>query len=301
MLYKAAMPRTFTRRNFLRSWAATVALAPLISFGQESLYRFCAFEKPLQFLNYDDMAALMAECGFDGVEATVRKGGHVLPERVEEDLPKMVDALKKHGLEMTILTSDINNASQPQAHKVLTTAKKLGITRYRMLWYQYDLARPVRAQLEEIRPQVKDLVAMNRELGVTALYQNHSGAKMVGAPLWDIYDIIREHDPKQISIAYDIMHATAEGGLDWPIQFNLIQSHLGAVYVKDFTWANHKTKAAPLGTGQVDPNFFALLKNSNFKGPISVHVEYLERVKERKAQADAFKKDFATLRTWLNS
>jgi sugar phosphate isomerase/epimerase len=243
----------------------------------------------------------MAECGFDGVEATVRKGGHVLPERVEEDLPKMVEALRKHGLEMTILTSDINNANQPQAHKVLTTAKKLGISRYRMLWYQYDLTKPVRPQLEELRLQVKDLVAMNRELGVTALYQNHSGAKMVGAPLWDIYDVIREHDPKQISIAYDIMHATVEGGLDWPIQFNLIQSHLGAVYVKDFTWEKHKAKPAPLGSGQIDNGFFKLLKKSNFKGPISLHLEYLEKVQERGAQAAAFKKDFSTLRNWLNA
>ncbi|MGZ4971117.1 MAG: sugar phosphate isomerase/epimerase family protein [Limisphaerales bacterium] len=295
------MPRTSSRRNFLRTCAATAALAPFISFAKESRYRFCAFEKPLQFLSYDEMAALMAECGFEGVEATVRKGGHVLPERVEEDLPKMVEALKKHGLEMTILTSDINNANQPQAQKVLTTAKKLGVTRYRMLWYQYDLSKPVRPQLEAIRPQVKDLVAMNRELGVTGLYQNHSGAKMIGAPLWDIYDVIREHDPKQISIAYDIMHATAEGGLDWPIQFNLIQSHLGAVFVKDFTWQNHKTKAAPLGTGQIEATFFTLLKKANFKGPISVHVEYLERVKDRATQAAAFKKDFGTLRNWLNA
>jgi sugar phosphate isomerase/epimerase len=289
-----------TRRQFLKTCATAAALAPVAAFAKESPHRFCAFEKPLQFLSYDDMAELMAECGFNGIEATVRKGGHVLPERVEEDLPKMVDALKKRGLEMTILTSDINSPTE-QARKVLDTAKKLGITRYRMLWYKYDLAKPVRPQLEAIRPRVKDLVALNRELGVTALYQNHSGAQMVGAPLWDIYSVIREHDPKYISIAYDIMHATAEGGLDWPIQFNLVQSHLGAVYFKDFTWNNHKTKAAPLGTGQVDRGFASLLKRTNFTGPISLHVEYLEGVKDRKTQADAFKRDLATLRSWLNS
>jgi sugar phosphate isomerase/epimerase len=293
------MPTNISRRHFLRNCAATAALVPLAGFAKQDRWKFCAFEKPLQFLSYDDTAALLAECGFSGIEAAVRKGGHVLPERVEEDLPKMVDALKKHGLEMTILTSDINNANQPQAHKVLSTAKKLGITRYRMLWYNYDLSKAVRPQLEAIRPQVKDLVAMSRELGVTALYQNHSGAKMIGAPVWDIYEVIREHDPKHISIAFDIMHATAEGGLDWPIQWNLVQSHLGAVYCKDFTWENKKTKGAPLGTGQVDKTFFDLVKKSNFTGPVSLHVEYLERSKDRKTQADAFKRDFATLRNFL--
>jgi sugar phosphate isomerase/epimerase len=292
------MPTTISRRHFLRNCTAAAALVPLASFAKEPRWKFCAFEKPLQFLSYDDMAALMAECGLSGIEATVRKGGHVLPERVEDDLPKMAEALKKHGLEMTVLTSDVNKAT-PQAHKVLATAKKLGITRYRMLWYQYDLSKPVRPQLEAIRPQMKDLVAMNRELGVTALYQNHSGAKMVGAPLWDIYELVREHDPKEISIAFDIMHATAEGGLDWPIQWNLVQSHLGAVYCKDFTWENKKTKAAPLGTGQIDRTFFDLVRKSKFNGPVSLHVEYLEGIKDRKTQAAAFKRDFTTLRNFL--
>jgi sugar phosphate isomerase/epimerase len=295
------MPSNISRRHFLKTCAATAALAPLATFAKQNRWTFCAFEKPLQFLSYDDMAALMAECGFNGIEATVRKGGHVLPERVEEDLPKMVDALKKHGLEMTILTSDINTADE-RSRKVLSTAKQLGITRYRMLWYNYDLSKPVRPQLEAIRPQVQDLVAMNREIGVQALYQNHSGAKMVGAPLWDIYDVIREHDPKHISIAFDIMHATAEGGLDWPIQFNLVQSHLGAVYCKDFMWVNKKTHGAALGTGQIDKTFFDLVKKSNFTGPVSLHVEYLDgKTKDRKICADAFKRDFATLRNCLNA
>lgn len=293
------MPTNISRRHFLKSCATAAALMPLAGIAKENRWTFCAFEKPLQFLSYDDMAALMAECGFNGIEATVRKGGHVLPERVEEDLPKMIDALKKHGLEMTILTSDINTADD-RAHKILSTAKKLGVTRYRMLWYNYDLSKPVRPQLQAIRPQVKDLVDLNRAIGIQALYQNHSGAKMLGAPLWDIYEVIRQHNPKHISIAFDIMHATAEGGLDWPIQFNLVQSHLGAVYCKDFTWNNKKTKGAPLGTGQIDRTFFDLVKKSSFTGPISLHVEYLEGKKNRNIQGDAFKRDFATLRNFLN-
>ncbi|MGZ4962877.1 MAG: twin-arginine translocation signal domain-containing protein, partial [Limisphaerales bacterium] len=48
------MPRTSSRRNFLRTCAATAVLAPFVSFAKESRYRFCAFEKPLQFLGYDE-------------------------------------------------------------------------------------------------------------------------------------------------------------------------------------------------------------------------------------------------------
>src|SRR6185503_5733092 len=134
----------FTRRKFLAAATAASALVfanPVSSFAKESkaasAYKFCAFEKPLQFLSYDELAELLAETGFNGVEAAVRDGGHVLPEKVEEDLPRFIAALKKQGLEMTVLTSGINSVDSPHAEKVLRTAAKLGVKRYRMNWYRY--------------------------------------------------------------------------------------------------------------------------------------------------------------------
>ena len=77
----------------------------------------------------------MALIGFSGIEATVRAGGHVLPQKVEEDLPRLHDALQKRGLEITIIATDINAVDHPQAEMVLRTAAKLGIRHYRMQWY----------------------------------------------------------------------------------------------------------------------------------------------------------------------
>ena len=58
---------------------------------------FSLFTKHLVGLPYDQLAETVAELGFKGVEAPVRKGGHVEPARVEEDLPKLVEAFKKCG------------------------------------------------------------------------------------------------------------------------------------------------------------------------------------------------------------
>jgi sugar phosphate isomerase/epimerase len=303
------MKTKLSRRKFVATTgaaAAWVAGGGLAAAAESSKgvknreHKICAFEKPLQGLSYDELADFLAELGFNGVEATVRAGGHVLPEHAEEDLPRMVRALNKRGIEMTVLTSDINSVSSPHADRVLRIAAKLGVKRYRMLWYRYDLKKPVAAQLEEIRPKLSELAAMNRKLGVTALYQNHSGAQYVGSALWDSYSLIKEFDPKEIGLAYDIHHATVEGGLNWPVQFNLVRSHIQTVYVKDFVWDNRKVKDVPLGQGKVDPAFFTLLKQSDFDGPISMHVEYLESGHDRKELADAFKKDFGTLKSWLD-
>jgi sugar phosphate isomerase/epimerase len=122
---------------------------------------------------------------------------------------------------------------------------------------------------------------------------------LIGAPLWDIYDLIKDFDPKEIALAYDIRHAAVEGGLSWPIQFNLVKSHIGAVFVKDCAWENGKLKNVPLGEGMVDKKFFVMLQETNFTGPISIHVEYLDRSKDKKVLAEAFRKDLATLKSLL--
>src|SRR5262249_40602546 len=157
----------------------------------------------------------------------------------------------------------------PHTEKVLRTAAKLGIQRYRMLWWRYDLKKPIWPQVEALRPVLKDLVALNREVGISGLYQNHSGAEMIGAALWDIFELIKDYAPKDIGLAYDIHHGQVEGGLSWPTQFHLVKSHITAVCAKDFVWDNNnKVKDVPLGHGRVDKKIMTLIKEAQFTGPI---------------------------------
>ena len=258
----------------------------------------CASIKFLQSLSYEQLAETIAELGFNGIEATVRDRGHVLPERVEEDLPKLVEALRKHNLEITVMASSVDSVDQPYTEKVLRTAASLGVKRYRMSYYRYDLNRPVIEQLDEFRPVVKELVALNRELGISAVYQNHAGAKYVGASLWDLYRLIKDHPVEEIGVAFDIRHATASAGVSWPVVFNLMRPHLGTVYVKDFRWNERKMENVPLGEGIVDNQFFTVLKRSQYDGPISLHVEYLQQA-GLEPNVAGLKNDLATLRARL--
>src|SRR2546423_1681783 len=83
-----------TRRNFVKNTMLTGALLPLYGnlssifhSNVESRLKIHIFSKHLQFLNYNDLAEAAVEMGFDGIDLTVRPKGHVLPERVETDLP----------------------------------------------------------------------------------------------------------------------------------------------------------------------------------------------------------------------
>jgi sugar phosphate isomerase/epimerase len=106
---------------------------------------------------------------------------------------------------------------------------------------------------------------------------------------------MRDYPPSDFAVAFDIRHATVEGGLAWPVHFNLMTPHLGAVYVKDFAWEGGKPKNVPLGKGQVDPRFFGMLRKMAYAGPISVHVEYLEN-EGNPPNVEALRTDVATLR-----
>ena len=77
------------------------------------------FSKMFQWIeDYNQLAETIAGIGFDGLDLTVRPGGHVLPERVEEDLPKAVAAFKKHKLEIPLMVTGILEADN-QAERIL--------------------------------------------------------------------------------------------------------------------------------------------------------------------------------------
>ena len=284
-----------TRREVLGGLAATLLAGSVQAAPPTKGLPVCAFVKFVQELGYERLAAEIAAMGFDGIEATVRPKGLVLPERVEDDLPRLVEALAKHDLRITVMASDVNRIDQPHAEKVLRTAAKLGIKRYRMRYYRYTDRGSLSRQLDAFRPVLGDLVALNKQLGLTAVYQNHSGARNVGATFWDLHSLLKDHSVDQVGVAFDIRHATVEAGLSWPTMFRLLRPHLAAVYVKDFVWDGRRPRNVPLGQGRINPEFFAMLRQSGYAGPVSLHVEYLHDGGVDKNLA-ALRTDLSTLR-----
>jgi len=297
-----------TRREFLYGtgaafaglWAARAfgAGAPAVKPTEFSL-----FTKHLVGLPYDQLAETVAGLGFKGVEAPVRKGGHVEPARVEEDLPKLVEAFRKCGVAVTLMTSDLNEVNAAdRTEAVLRAARALGIPRYRMKWYAYSGKQPLWSELEAIKPRLKDLVALSKEVGVLPCYQNHSGPKYVGAAVWDMATLMRDYRADELSWNFDFFHAMVEGGLSWSNHYALARDHLSMVYFKNFAWQGRVPEGCPLAEGAVGKDAVALVRKSGFAGPVCLHLEYLKGAitdpGALKAAIEATRKDFATLREW---
>jgi len=300
-------PHLLTRREFATATAAAAVASAAVSpglfaqGGGEKRFRIIGFTKPFQNLNFEETANTVAEIGWDGIECPVRPKGQIEPERAPDELPRLVEALKKRGKELTIMTTAITSVSQPHTEQLLRTAAKLGIRRYRLGFLKYDLAKSIANQVTEIGAQLRDLAAFNTELGLQAGFQNHSGRDQVGAPVWDLWTMLKDLDPRHMGVCFDVGHATIEGGLSHPIEARLMQRHFTAVFVKDFLWERTdngwRERWVPLGDGMVAKSFFNWLKTTTFAGPISQHHEYGHG--EGRPMIAKMQKDLKVLREWL--
>jgi sugar phosphate isomerase/epimerase len=315
--------KDMTRRSLLKSATAMAAVSAAGAESPDNKLKIAIFSKHLEFLEGEELAKGAAELGVDGIDLAVRKGGHVEPERVKQDLPPLVAMIRKQGLQVPMLTTDIVDADTPYASDVLAAMTDLGIHHYRwggLKWtvFKGKNDKPMVKQIEEFKPRVAKLAALNGRYQASAMYHTHSGVDLVGASIWDLHEILSGFDPKLVGVNYDVGHATVEGGFGgWIESLRITGEYLRGVAVKDFLWekdAKGQWEAdwKPLGTGMVRfAQFFDMLREAQFAGPLQIHFEYplggVENGRRKDltmSQAEIFaamKRDVKTLRGMLQA
>ena len=271
-----------SRRDFLGAASAAIAIAgnaPSSGAAAPSAYngKLCFFSKALQTMDWKRLAEATKRMGFDGIDLTVRKGGHVAPERAAEDLPKAVAVIREAGLDVPMITTALTSATDPTARPILATAAKLSISYFKTGYYYYEF-KDVRAELQRAGNELRALAALAKDCGIQLGYHNHS--EYIGGPVWDFAPFIESLDPKWAGYYFDPCHATAEGGAGgWKSALHFAAPRLKMVAVKDFTWKKSakgwQVEICSLGEGMVDfKEVSRILAGANFQGPISLHIEY---------------------------
>lgn len=307
------MEPKLTRRSLLAGAAAL--MTPAAPAAAPTRLKIAIFSKHLQFTEGEELPKTAAEVGFDAIDITTRKGGHVEPERVKQDLPKLVAAIKQHGLAVPMVTTDVVDAETPFTEDILKTASELGIRHYRFGGFKWDAAKPYAPQVEAFKPRLAKLAALNAKYQMCAIYHTHSGVGLVGASIWDLHEIMHGLNPNAIGINYDVGHATVEGGVGgWIASYRISGAHVRGIAVKDFLWGKDargrwQAQWKPLGEGMVHfPEFFAMVAESGFAGPLQIHFEYplggsndgkRELTIPRAEVIAAMKKDLGMLRGYL--
>ncbi len=294
---------------------ALLQSAPQNPTPESTKLKVAIFSKHLLFLQGAPLAQAAADMGFDGIDLAVRKGGHVEPARVKQDLPGLVALIRQHGLEVPMLTTDIADAGTPFAEDILHCMAELNIRHYRWGGFKYNHDSSISAQLDALKPRVAKLAELNARYKVGAMYHTHSGFDLVGAPIWDLHELLAGLDPAAVGVNYDIGHATVEGGFGgWIDSFRVTGPYLRGIAVKDFLWAKEaggdwRPAWKPLGEGMVNfGKFFKMVADAHFAGPLQLHFEYplqgadegVKTVANPKEVFSAMQRDLKQLRTYLS-
>lgn len=277
------MPQV-SRRNFLAAGTAAVAAATVRRPGaaeaaaMSAMPPVCLFSKHLEHIRgYDALAEAYVEAGLDGCDLTVRRGGHVLPENVADDLPRAVEALERAGVSVPMITTRLTRGDDADARPILETAAALGIPYFRCGGQRYADDAPIEAEIARIGAEIQSLAAVAAEYGMVGGFHNHSGYRYFGAPMWDLYRVFEENGSEHLGSNFDVGHTTAEGSYGaWEITTRAMGPHIKMMAVKDFVWTDAPSpRWVPLGEGRIRlVDSLRIVRAAGFAGPISIHIEY---------------------------
>lgn len=272
------------------------------------------FSKHMQDLPPDEVGRRLKGIGIDHVDLTVRDGGHVAPERALDDLPRAAEALGKSGVKIGMLTTQITSADSPHTEPLLRTAAALGVRYYKLGYFTYRQFGSLRRLREEALARLRDLAAMNMELGIKGGYHNHSGSYL-GANLHDISWLMDRLPHEAMGAYFDGAHSMIEGsGGSWKLGIDLLGERIIMLAVKDFYWSDgqtglvkgrrHTARTCPLEQGQTRwPEMLTLLNHLDFNGPVSLHSEYQGAASFQDLTTDEViaqtAKDKATFEKWI--
>lgn len=260
-----------------RAAAAVTGAAPDDPLRKKGARAFVIFSKHLPALNWGDLASAAIDMGFDGIDLTVRAKGHVLPERVTEDLPRALDAIRAKGTQVAMITTELTSPRHPTARPILAAAGKAGVRLVKPGYWKYDM-KDVRAEAAAMMRDVEGLGALAREHGVEIGVHNHAGN--IGGGIFDIAPHMDKLEAKTVGYYFDPRHAVVEGGgIGWKAATLFVAPRLKMIAVKDFVWEQTPKgwaiKNVPMGEGQVEWPWFAnAIVQAGYSGPISLHLEY---------------------------
>ena len=242
------------------------------------------FSKMLQEFSVAEAGEIMRGIGFEGVDLTVRPGGHVLPEKVEADLEPAVEALRDKGLAVPMITTAIESADDPTAEPIFRTAAACGIGALKLGYWQVKEFGTMRERIADAKEKLVGVNTLAGKHGVSANIHVHSG-DFLSACATVVWMLVEPYDPACIGAYPDLCHMGLEGGRSgWKQGLDLLGDRINLVGVKNAGLFPQKDdegnvrwqgKLLPVWEGLTPlPEAFSYLKQLGFDGPCSFHSEY---------------------------
>ncbi len=281
------------RREFMRLAVAsgvTGGVRELRAGNSLPMPKVCTYTEHFQTLPIPEVCAIFKRIGVDGLDLTVRPGGHIDPKDVKQELPRAAKAAREHGLEIMMLTSGIT-APDRHAEDILVTCQRLNIRRIKLGYYHAGEFGNMPGRLDDVRRKLDAVVKLARNYGVLPCVHVHSGPTIPSSGFM-LYDLIRDLPPDRIGAYLDSYHMTITGGAGgWRQAIDLLRPWISLVALKNFQW--QQTGRGAIGQQRWRTNYCRLedgiapildfirtVHQAGYRGFYTLHTEYRLPVKE---------------------
>ena len=186
---------------------------------------FALFTKPWPDTPLDELAELVADLGFDGVELPVRTGFQVTPETQAMMLPQASRILRNRGLRIASVAGDLDEGT-------IRACGEAGVPVLRVM-AQVDLQIGYRATEEDYWRRIDALLPVLDACNVRLGIQNHCG-EWVGSAI-GLMHLIERYDPARVGAVLDFAHCALAGEPE-AMAIDIVWPHLCLVNLKNAFW-----------------------------------------------------------------
>ena len=216
--------------------------------------------------------------GFDGIDLTVRPKGHVAPERVAEDLPRALDAIRAKGTHGLDDHHRADLGEPPDGERDLRgggqgghQAREGRLLEIRAEGRARGSGRDGTRSRRPRRSSRRSTASPSASTTIRATSARRSGTSRRTST-----SSMRR---RSATTSIRATRSMEGGGVGWKAATLLALPRMKMISVKDAFWEKGPkgwvAQHCPMGEGMVDwPWFATTIAHSPFAGPISVHVEY---------------------------
>ncbi|REK15728.1 MAG: hypothetical protein DWQ37_07875 [Planctomycetota bacterium] len=284
------------RRSFLRHSALGIAAAAAprriarhaqAAEAENKAPTFVAFTESFQAWPIPEVCARFKAIGLDGLDLTVRPGGHIEPADAARRLPDAVKAANDAGVRIAMLSTAIVEPD-PRAEELIATAGALGIDRIKLGYYRYTEFGKLDEQIDAARHKLAGVAKLAARHGVLPCVHIHSGDTIPSGGAV-AYLLLKDFNPRELGAYVDPMHMTVEGGNDgWRQGLDLLAPWIAISSLKNCRWVETKRDAhgqqqwrfqkCPLADGIAKlPQYLAALDTLGYRDLFTLHSEYCDR------------------------
>jgi sugar phosphate isomerase/epimerase len=178
------------------------------------------------------LAALVREAGLDAVNLVIREGYWVSPDRVAEEAPRFVEAMRAEGVRVPFATAGFDLDELARGEAPLEALAGCGIRDFRPGYFSRTTGGPpVRELVDAARGTMERVARVCEASGTRCVYQLHHGTLFPSAS--SVWPIVAGLPPEAVGVALDPGNQSKEGLEDWDRSCSLLGEYVAAAGVKD--------------------------------------------------------------------